>query len=83
MAECKFCESLENHKKIENFWLEEGNEPSKYEYSVLIQMRCWKPKYGKKDSSWDIDYGNRKFGFHGLGYKLNYCPECGKDLRNG
>ena len=77
MAECKFCESLADHKRIENFWAEEDDEPSKYEYTVALVIRSWKPSVrSKRDAGRTTDYR-----YQGLGYKLNYCPECGKKLK--
>lgn len=76
MAECKFCESLKDHKEIENFWLEEGAEPSEYEYTVALVIRSWKPRYGKKKAGRTTDYR-----YQGIGYKLYYCPECGRKIR--
>ena len=76
MAECKFCESLADYKKIENFWDEKEDEPSKYEYTVALVIRSWKPRVRRKiNAARTVDYRYR-----GIGYKLNFCPECGKEI---
>ena len=77
MAECKFCENLTDYKKIENFWDEKDDEPSKYEYTVALVIRSWKPSIrSKRDACRTTDYRNQ-----GIGYKLNFCPECGRKLK--
>lgn len=77
MADCVFCERFEEHKEIENFWLEKDDEPSKYEYTVALVIRSWKPSIrSKRDACRITDYRNQ-----GIGYKLNFCPECGRKLR--
>ena len=77
MAECKFCESLAEHKKIENFWLDrKGKEPFKYEYTVALVIKEWLPSKGKRRAGRTVDYRYQR-----LGYKLNYCPECGTKLK--
>ena len=77
MVECKFCASLESRKKCENFWLEREKEPFKYEYTVALVIRSWKPSIrSKRDACRTTDYRNQ-----GIGYKLNFCPECGRKLK--
>ena len=77
MAECKFCESLAGYKKIEKFFSERESEeePFKYEYTVALVIRQWLPSIGKKSAGRTTDYKNQ-----GIGYKLNFCPECGKEI---
>ena len=45
------------------------------EYTVAIVIHSWYQKRGKKSASRTVDFRNK-----GLGYKLNFCPECGKEL---
>ena len=82
MTECKFCEAMQsNHQimKIARSWATEY-ELQKYgkymiEYSVAIVKRTWHKKNGKRHASRTVQYRNK-----GIGYKLNYCPECGRKL---
>lgn len=82
MSECKFCEAMQsNHQAMEiaRSWATEG-ELQKYgkymiEYSVAIVKRTWYKKLGKRHAGRSIEYRNK-----GIGYKLNYCPECGRKL---
>jgi len=76
MAECKFCENLTNYKKIDNFFRKREKEPFKYEYTVALVIKQWLPSKGKRRAGRTTDYR-----YQGLGYKLNYCPECGKKLK--
>ena len=77
MAECVFCERFKDQKEIENFWLKKDDEPSKYEYTVALVIRSWQPSIkSKRNASRITDYRNQ-----GIGYKLNFCPECGRKLR--
>lgn len=77
MADCVFCERFKDQKKIENFWLRKDDEPRKYEYTVALVIRSWKPSIrSKRDACRITDYRNQ-----GIGYKLNFCPECGRKLK--
>ena len=78
MAECKFCENLTGYKKIENFFNEREQEPFKYEYTVALVIKQWLPSKGKRRAGRTTDYRNQ-----GLGYKLNFCPECGRKIKGG
>lgn len=77
MANCVFCQRFKDQKGFENFWLRKDDEPSKYEYTVALVIRSWKPSIrSKRDACRITDYRNQ-----GIGYKLNFCPECGRKLR--
>ena len=68
MAEaCKFCKALAEDKAISFSWLER-------EWTVALVRRSWVPG-NKRHAGRTTDYRNR-----GIGYKLNYCPECGRKL---
>lgn len=82
MSECRFCSAMEQNREfyaIAKSWTteEEKSQFGEYmiEYSVAIVKRSWYKKNGKRSSSRTTDYRNR-----GLGYALNYCPECGKRM---
>ena len=83
MSDCKFCEAMQCHKQcdeISRSWATEA-ELKEYgrwmtEYSVAIVKRSWYKKKGRKRAGRSVDYRNK-----GLGYKLNYCPECGRKLK--
>lgn len=69
---CKFCDSLRTWKQVKSM-----DKDTKEEYKVAIVIRSWKPKVrSKRHASRITDYRNR-----GIGYELNYCPECGVQLR--
>lgn len=79
---CKFCESMARNKeryKIVRGWATDAEleEFGKWmnEYTVAIVIRSWYQKKGKKAASRTIEFRNK-----GLGYELNYCPECGRKL---
>ena len=76
---CKFCESLESWQNIHEFHNQDitKDEKMKHEYTVALLIHTWCPKYKtKRQASRLTDYRNK-----GLGYKLNYCPECGRKLK--
>ena len=80
---CKFCEALAESKechKIAQGWATDAELTEygkwKSEYTVAIVERTWYEKKGKKSACRTIHYRNQ-----GLGFKLSYCPECGKKLR--
>lgn len=68
---CKFCEGLEMWKSIN-----QRNKDFAYEYKTAIVIRSWFKEHGKRSASRITDYRWR-----GIGYKLNYCPECGRKLK--
>ena len=76
---CKFCEALQTRKQIHEFLSEndKDKELGKYmaEYTVAIVERTWYKKRGKRSCGRTTDYRHR-----GLGYALNFCPECGRKL---
>lgn len=77
---CIFCEEYRSHKAVNDFkrghpefygdesWLE-------YEIKAAMVIRHWRPGY-KRQASMETDYRN-----HGCGYALNFCPECGRALK--
>lgn len=78
MGDCKFCEALQLWKNIHSM-----NEPAsedlgkhKYEYTAALVIHHWYEKRGKRSASRTVDYRNR-----GLGFKLKFCPECGKKVK--
>ncbi len=79
---CKFCEAMKSNEQcyeISQGWATEKElqEYGKYEieYSVAIVKRSWYRKRGKKHACRTVEFRNR-----GLGFELNYCPECGRKL---
>ena len=79
MSECVFCADYQMYKKINKELNKKdkriSDEPFKHEYTVALVIRDWFPSAGKKNASRSIHYRNK-----GLGYKLNFCPECGKEI---
>ena len=82
---CEFCQALKISKHV-NEIINSRQEPDeresigKYmcECTVALVIHNWYKKLGKKTAGRSTDYRYR-----GLGYKLNYCPECGKKLTGG
>ena len=77
--ECKFCESLQRNKDIRMFMnnvrKQEGQEKIYEEYTVALVIRSFAK--GKKATAGRVT----EYRHMGIGYKLNYCPECGVNLR--
>lgn len=73
---CQFCQAMEDRKQIRDFWRSKGDKETCYEFNVALVIRMWKKARGKSTASRTTDYCYR-----GIGYKLNFCPECGRDLR--
>ena len=83
MSKCEFCEALKTYqfgiKWSNNCRTEEDKEKlgrRKSDYSVAIVEWSWWQKRGKKSAGRIVGYRRK-----GVGYKLNFCPECGRDLR--
>lgn len=83
MSECEFCKALETYKLGAKYF-DESLLPEQKEklgkrmndYSVAIVEWSWWKKRGRKSAGRTVGYRR-----NGVGYKLNFCPECGKDLR--
>ena len=79
---CRFCEAHERNKRVVDF----KNSHKEYydgeewyqELTVALVVHDWTKRQGKRTAARTTDYRYR-----GLGYKLNYCPECGKNLEFG
>lgn len=85
MKRCKFCEAMKVNRQcleISKSWITEEEKAILGEFmgdfSVAIVKRTWFSKRGKKHAARTTEYRYR-----GLGYTLNYCPECGKSLKGG
>lgn len=75
---CKFCEAMKVNRQCDEIdqspnELTYGKHMS--EYTVAIVAHHWYSKMGKRTASRTIYFRHR-----GLGYKLNYCPECGAKM---
>lgn len=74
---CAFCDTLAKHKwanRIANqIWEDKSECPTKHEYTVALIDRAW--KRSKSNASRWVDYRNK-----GIGFKLNFCPECGREI---
>ena len=68
---CDFCTTLKLYKKADRDLNKIVNKGPKmhYQYCVAIVTRCWLNDKSKMSSMVDDKY------------KINYCPECGKELR--
>ena len=83
MSVCKFCEAMKANRQVEEISrsLATNEEIKRYgkhmiEYTVAIVKRSYFQKLGKKRSGRTLE-----FRYRGLGFELNYCPECGADMR--
>lgn len=75
---CSFCEALRMQKticRLQNSRPENDNEPMLEEYSVALVIRSWLKGRPKRTAGRTTDYRYR-----GCGYRLNYCPTCGKKI---
>lgn len=76
---CRFCEAMKVNRNcdiITRTWITDDDR-KKYgnymkEYSVAIVKRSWYSKMGKKHAGRTVEFRR-----NGLGFALNYCPECG------
>lgn len=77
---CIFCEAYRSEKSVNDF---KRQHPEYYgdasylqfEITVAMVTRHWLPGY-KRQASRVTDYR-----YQGCGYALNYCPECGRALK--
>jgi hypothetical protein len=76
---CAFCSALAGYKEAAAFYRKydkDGLGTVKRDYTVALVIRSWTPERGKAHAGRMTDYRNR-----GVGYKLNFCPECGAELK--
>lgn len=69
---CAFCERMALAKFIED----KIYCGYRHEYTVALVDRHWTRERGKRNAVRGVD-----FRWRGLGFKLNYCPECGRKLK--
>lgn len=70
---CKFCEAMQMHRRVDAI-LKKQDPDVEHRYSVAIVSRTFfKGRKGSQGSSTDYRY-------RGCGYKLNFCPECGRAI---
>lgn len=78
-GECVFCREYQGKRNVHQFikdhpeWY--GPIDLEQQYTVAIVTRTYR-KGHKRQAASSTDYRYR-----GCGYKLNYCPECGKLLK--
>ena len=73
MSKCKFCEAMEMNRSLDHY-SKEIRPDAKFRYSVAIVRRNFFKGYrGCQGRTTDYRY-------MGCGYKLNFCPECGRKL---
>ena len=76
---CIFCEAYRSEKSVNDFKRKHpeyyGDTRLDYEITVAMVTRHWLPGY-KRQASRVTDYR-----YQGCGYALNYCPECGRALK--
>ena len=74
---CKFCEAIAIYGRswaIQKKWSEERHEEDlRHEITVALVEKTWTKSRGKRRAGRSTDYRRQ-----GLGYALNYCPECGR-----
>lgn len=80
MDYCEFCGTLAAKKTVYDFKRKRpimfGEEAKKMqEYRVAFVTRYWDKGNKRESSQYTAEWGRG-----GRGYKLNYCPECGRKL---
>ena len=77
---CKFCEAMRSHEQADTVTrqLQDDRDIKLFgrftaEYTVAIVRRCWYAKQHKRRQARTVE-----FRYRGLGFALNYCPECGR-----
>lgn len=77
MAKCDFCDNyliIKNINKKHNSSI--SGEKMKHDYTVALVEHFWYSSITKKKDAGRSVY----YRHNGFGYKLNYCPECGRKL---
>ena len=74
--QCEFCDRIAMSNRVFQFWKERDEQNLKHEITVAIVERKWIAGTPKQNAGKLTDYRYR-----GLGFKLNYCPTCGRKLK--
>ena len=74
---CEFCDNLDFRKQlnVEDNSVRDKDNVFMNEYTVALVIHQWTKRKGKRNAGRTTDYRYR-----GLGYKLNFCPECGRKV---
>ena len=77
---CAFCDALAMHKWANSILqCDHGaDDQVLHAYSTALIIHSWLKSMGKASASRLVDYRHK-----GLGFKLNYCPECGRQMKRG
>ena len=82
MKDCIFCDFYEHYKRVDRYIRQEAKKTKSmiinHEYSVALVERAWENGTSKRNSNRATHYKNK-----GIGYDLNFCPECGRQLKRG
>ena len=70
---CDFCNELGLAK-----FTDKNNTLLGIEYQAALARRWWKKSEGKRSAGMTLNIKNKKTS---MAFKLNFCPECGKELR--
>ena len=68
---CKFCDRLDAI-----IYFDKQEKELSREYTAAIVTRSWRKDQGKRCSSRSVSFRNQ-----GIGFDLNFCPECGRKLK--
>lgn len=74
MTECKFCERLEESERKRIFNNKWDKDCVHNEYTVALVIRI--KRHRRLQGGRTVSFRNQ-----GLGFKLNYCPECGREIK--
>ena len=76
MKKCEFCDTLAINSNIDEYAYSFIDADLCHDYTVALVIHSYK-KGHKKECGRITDF--RK---NGLGYELNFCPECGRKLND-
>ena len=77
--QCDFCDRLKLSNNLFRFWKQRLEHQQKQKQVISVAF---------VERSWEVENPNNRFGrvvdyrYRGCGYKLNYCPECGRKINN-
>ena len=80
MTRCTFCGRLDEWREMNKLMRQDAREAGRgdyrHEYKVVLVIRSWHADRPKRRAGRTVDFRNM-----GIGFELNYCPECGRYLR--
>ena len=73
----EYCECCEEIKLLQ--WIKSKNDDKEFEHKISVALVSTIHKRNKKTARGRTTHYQK----NGIGFSLNFCPECGKKIKKG